>query len=268
MTTVVRPDLSARTAISKSALNGFDACQTAAWFDLHQRRPLIPQERITFGSAVDAGVEVIAKFLRAGQTVVMEQAMLAAAEVVDRDEVAVDLDEVEHALTRYMVECAGQHDWSLVRTQEHIAGVLPDLGEVDGHPDLWFPHDAIWDIKTGAREKKDEPTVELGWYALLAAEVVGEPVPTVGYETWARTARPHWQRLSFEVTDELLRWTVERAAAYVRAKRADAVLNRNAEVPVNWAMTGGPKYGPSSCATCQYADLCSIAYRGVSDDAA
>jgi len=264
-TLVKRDDLSTRKALSKSALVGFEYCQTAAWFDIHYRKPLIPAERITFGSAVDAGVEMIAKYLRAGQTIVHEQCMAAAVEVSERDSIDLDLDEVDKALTRYVIEVAPHHDYSMVRTQEHIYGELPDLGEVDGHPDLWFPGVLIEDNKTSGREKKNEPSFELGFYALLAQEVVGEPVPKVGYATWVRTSRPHWQRLEFDVTDELLRWTVERAAAYVRAKRADAVLNAKAETPINWSFTGGPAWA-GKCADCQYAPECTIAYRGGSDD--
>lgn len=265
MTLVKRDDLSTRTALSKSALTGFDICATKAWHDLHHRLPLIPDEKITFGSAVDAAVEAAITYLRMEQPVDEAVCLAAAQEVIDRDAVAVDLDEVERALTAFMVQVAPHYDFRFARTQEHITGELPDLGEVDGHPDVWLADGRIFDVKTAKREKPDEVTLELGFYALTGADHSGKPVPSVGYWTWARTSRPHWQVLEFPVTDELLRWTVEKAAAYVRAKRADAVLNAKAATPVNWAMTGGPKFGSSSCASCQYAPQCAIAIRGDSN---
>ena len=49
MTLVVRDDLSHRTELSKSQLTTADFCQTAAWFGIHDRRPMLPSERLTFG---------------------------------------------------------------------------------------------------------------------------------------------------------------------------------------------------------------------------
>lgn len=258
---VKRDDLSLRTALSKSALTGFDICASKSWFDIHYRLPLIPDEKITFGSAVDAAVETAIKFLRSEQTVDEVTCLAAAQECIDRDGVEVSIDEVEHAVLRFMVEVAPHFDFRFARTQEHITGELPDLGPVDGHPDVWLADGRIFDVKTSKREKPAERTLELGFYALIGQEYSGKPVPAVGYWTWARTSRPHWQMLEFPVTDELLRQTVEKAAAFVRAKRADEMLNAKAATPVNWSMTGGPKFGASSCHTCQYAPMCAIAPR-------
>lgn len=269
MTTLVkRDDLSTRTALSKSALVGFDICASKSWFDIHYRLPLIPEEKITFGSAVDAAVETAIKFVRMEQPVAEDVCLAAAQEVIDRDGTEVDLAQVEAALTAFMVQVAPHYDFRYAKTQEHITGELPDLGPVDGHPDVWLADGRIFDVKTAKREKADEPTVELGFYALIGQEYAGKPVPAVGYWTYARTSRPHWQVLEFPVTDELIRWTVEKAASFVRAKRADEVLNAKASTPTNWSMTGGPKYGPASCLTCQYAPMCAIAVRGATDDAA
>jgi hypothetical protein len=92
-------------------------------------------------------------------------------------------------------------------------------------------------------------------------------VPEVGYWTWVRSSRPYWQQVSFPVTDELRRWTVEKAASYIRAKRADEVLNRDAAEPTNYTFTAGPM-NRSLCGTCQYAPTCAIAWKGAADDAA
>lgn len=270
MTTLVkRDDLSARTALSKSTLTGFDICASKSWFDLHFRLPLIPDEKITFGSAVDAAVEAAIKYLRMGHTIDEEVCLSAAAEVIERDGVAVDLDAVAKALILFVAQVAPHYDFRHARLQEHIVGELPDIGEVDGHPDVWLADGRIFDVKTSKRAKFDERTVELGFYALTGAEYSGAPVPAAGYWTYVRTTRPYWQILEFPVTPEWLRWTVEKAAAFVRAKRADEVLNRGATAPLNWSFTGGPKYGSASCGTCQYSPMCSIAIRGEStDDAA
>ena len=57
--TVERPDLSQRTALSKSVLTAFELCETKSWWGLHDPRPFITNEKVVFGSAVDAGVEVV-----------------------------------------------------------------------------------------------------------------------------------------------------------------------------------------------------------------
>lgn len=271
--TIPRPDLSKRKAVSKSALTSFDSCQQQHWFDLHYRLPLIPQERISFGSALDRAVEVVIAYLRMGQPVDFDVADLAAEEKVREDGVDVNLDEVRHATRRFVTDIAHEYDWRLARLQEHLSATDPDLGDLDGHPDIILPVDDdtvdVVDIKSSNRAKANEPTVELGFYAFLTNLAEGKRVRRVGYFTWVRTTKPYWQTLWFPVTDELIRWTVERTAAYVRAKRTDERMNGKSESPQNWSMTGGPKYGNGSCLSCQYAPMCSIAYRvEVSDDAA
>ena len=88
---VVRDDLSARTALSKSTLTEFDVCATKAWHSLHHRAPLIPDEKITFGSAVDAAVEQAIGYLRSAQAIDEPVCMAAAHEVIKRDEVDVHI---------------------------------------------------------------------------------------------------------------------------------------------------------------------------------
>jgi hypothetical protein len=267
MTLVVRDDLSSRTALSKSALTGFDICGHKAWHDIHHRLPLIPDEKITFGSAVDAGVEAAIAYLRMGQPIDPAACYAAAAEIVTRDKVDLVFGGIERAIEDFLVQVAPGFDFAYARLQEHIAGESPDLGPFDGHPDVWLADGRIFDVKTAKRAKPETPSLELGFYALIGQEYSGKPVPSVGYWTWVRVARPYWQRLEFPVTDELLRWTVEKAAAYVRAKRADELLNKNAAEPVNWTFPSGPSF-PTACASCQYVGICAIARKEVSDDAA
>jgi hypothetical protein len=262
---VVRPDLSRRTVLSKSALITFDMCQTQSWFSLHDPRPLIPNERITFGSAVDAAVEMIVAALRSGQTVPMQTVMAAADEVIARDDVAVDRDEVEKAAEDFVVQVAPHYDFAFARTQASIDITLPDLGDCGGHPDIVLRTNDVFDVKTAKRAKPEEPTVELGFYALLVETETGKPVEKVGYWTRVRVSKPYWQVLEFPVTDELRRWTRERAGAFVRAKKADTIWNAKSAKPINVSFGGGPKF-PTLCSDCAYAPAnggpCALAYRG------
>lgn len=265
---VVRDDLSRRNVLSKSALTTFDMCQQQSWFDLHERRPLIPNERLTFGSAVDAAVEQIVVMLRSGNPIQMPRVMAAVDEVIARDDVAVERDEVERAAEMFVPQVAAHYDWAYCRTQPSIDITLPDLGDINTHPDLILAGNLVRDVKTGMKAKPDEPTLELGFYGLCVEAETREPVPTVGYFSWIRVARPYWQIREFLFTDELRRWTRERAGGYVRAKKADEVLNRKTPSPRNYSFPGGPKF-PSLCADCAYAPAnggpCQMAYRGTEE---
>jgi CRISPR/Cas system-associated exonuclease Cas4 (RecB family) len=269
MTLTTRPDLRNRTGLSKSALNTFDLCPTQAWFELHARRPLIPSERITFGSALDAAIEQVVSSLRAGTPVIETVALAAAAEVMERDQVEISLDEIERAVGRFMVEIAPKEDWSFCRLQPAIHEEVDGLGEVDGHPDIVLASGDVIDVKSAKKAKPEAPTIENGIYALLVEAETGKAVARTGYAVWVRIARPYWQRLVFPVTDELRRWTRERAAGYLRAKKADEVLNRKTPNPRNFTMASGPKF-PSLCETCAYAPAnggpCQIAWNGGSTD--
>jgi hypothetical protein len=72
-------------------------CQQQSWYDIHERRPVTPNERMTFGSAVDAAVEQIVVMLRSGNPVEMARVMAAVDEVLAREDTGVDRDEVERA---------------------------------------------------------------------------------------------------------------------------------------------------------------------------
>jgi CRISPR/Cas system-associated exonuclease Cas4 (RecB family) len=248
---VVRDDLSRRNVLSKSALTEFDMCQASAWHSIHHRLPIIPNERMTFGSAVDAAVEQIVVMLRSGNPVELNRVMAAVDEVIAREDTGVDRDEVERAAEMFVPQVAVNYDWAFCRTQPSIDITLPDLGDINTHPDLVLRGNVVRDVKTGKQAKPDEPTLELGFYGLCVEAETNEPVPTVGYFTWVRVARPYWQVREFAFTDELRRWTRERAGGYVRAKKADEVLNRKTPEPRNYSFPGGPKF-PSLCDDCQY----------------
>lgn len=265
-TTIPRPDLSTRTALSKSALATFDFCATKAWHELRHRLPLIPAENITFGSALDRSIETVITYLRMDQPVDFDLADANAAAKAEEDGIETDLADVRHATRRFVTDIAPNYDWRLARLQEHLTAVHEDLGDLDGHPDIVLPR-RIRDVKSSKRAKPNEPTVELGFYGVLLELAEGETVEDVGYLNWNRQGK-RWQELVFPLTDELRRWTIEKAAAYIRAKRADVALNAKTANPVNYSFTAGPKNG-SLCGSCQYSPMCDIAYRGeAGDDAA
>jgi CRISPR/Cas system-associated exonuclease Cas4 (RecB family) len=256
----MRPDLSDRTALSKSALSTFEWCQTESWYKLHHPLPFITNEAVVFGSAVDRGVEVYITAARAGLTDTdladlhiraMDDAVMAIQE--NPEEVAPDLEDVAKALRTFHRDIIPSLDWRGVRTQQSIRLELDGLGECDGHPDIIFGDNRVADIKTGSKAKQTARTLELGFYALLVEAETGEPVPSVSYITYARgLTNPRWSVVTEPVTDELRRWAYEGAAAYVRAKKADEVLNRKAETPGNYSFSGGPAWA-GKCAGCAYA---------------
>ena len=81
---------------------------------------------------------------------------------------------------------------------------------------------------------------------------------------YVRAKKPYWQIAEAPVTDELRRWAYEKSAAYVRARKADAVLNRNGTAN-NYSMTGGPRFA-GLCTDCPYnpalGGSCLIALQG------
>lgn len=271
MTLVVRPDLSKRTSLSKSALVQFDLCQTKAWYSIHDPKPFVPSEKTSFGSAVDAAVEKVIEAVRDGQTIDRSLARAAAAEVIERDEAGVDLDAVDHAVAQFVTSVVPEFDFSGAATQVHLDVSLEGLGPTDGHPDIILSSGAVWDVKTG-NPKQTARTPELGLYALLAEATTGEPVPEVGYVYYNRKlVSPKWGTVREPVTDEFRRWAYERAAAFIRAKRADETLNRKAAVPQNFSFPGAAAF-PSLCLDCPYAPAnggpCALAYREEVSDVA
>lgn len=278
---VVREDLTNRTALSKSVLAQFDLCETKVWNGLHDPRPFVPNEKVVFGSAVDAGVEVMVKALSSGQPIQLERAYSAAAFVVERDQVELVFSDVERALEDFERDVAPKFDWALSVTQASITAELDGLGECNGHPDIIMADGSVLDVKTSGRAKT-LPSLELGFYALLL-EASGQPVPFVGYLNYVRLAKPYWhgyakrpdgktmgEPILAPVTDELRRWSYEKAAAYVRARKADVALNAKTDTPLNWSMSGGPKFD-GLCSDCPWSPAmggnCLIAVRGeVSDD--
>jgi len=153
-------------------------------------------------------------------------------------------------VVEFMDEIVPKYDWALSVTQASITATLDGLGECNGHPDIIMGFGSVWDVKTSGRAK-EVPSLELGFYALLMEEHSGQPVPSVGYFNWIRLKKPYWQIAEAPVTDELRRWSYEKAAAYVRAKRADTLINAKSAAPQNYSFPGSAKF-PSLCADCPW----------------
>lgn len=269
---VVREDLThrdPRERISKSFVQQVQNCGQRAWYQIHDPRPWVAPEKVTFGSAVDAGVEVIVKALAGGDDPDVARAHLAAMLRVDGEQNRPDDAEVLVALERFA-------DWSVVHevywpgtaTQTHIRIELPGIGEVDAHPDLLLPQGfedprvgTIVDIKTAKAAKPANAAAtsytELGLYSLLVdASGAGARPMSVAYWTYVRSKKPWWQEVTAPVTDHLLSVARHRVAAVARGIEADALLNDGVAVPVNSVFLTPPRYG---CGDCQWQPDCSWA---------
>ena len=251
--TLARPDLSTRVALSKSALVGFDLCSTKAGFELTQRLPMLPSEKVSFGSALDGAIEHVIVGARDGTPAL--DTMTRVAEAIEAVEVkdGMDLptDELMRAVNGFRAEVLPNHDWSGVATQPDLWAEIPGLGQVNGHPDVVMADNRIWDVKSSSREKP-MPSLELGLYAVLLERAHEVIVPEVGYLTWVRSGRGRWVTQRMTVDAELRRWVWENARRYAMAREKDAFY-------------GGPKF-PGLCTDCQYNPAnggpCAIAFRG------
>jgi CRISPR/Cas system-associated exonuclease Cas4 (RecB family) len=251
--TVERPDLSTRTALSKSAVVGWDLCATKAGYELTERRPLILNEKISFGSALDAACEALITGHQKGWT--EEQAMKAAADAVgfitERDSIEIPIDEMDKAVTGFWREVIPRMDLTDAVLQPSISAEIAGLGPVNGHPDIILANGSPWDVKS-SRYKKDLPSVELGLYAILVEEATGREVPEAGYLTWVRSGRGRWEIQPWPITSEVRRWAWARVNQYARAVETGAFF-------------GAPKF-PGLCTDCQYAPAnggpCEIAWNG------
>lgn len=267
---VVREDLSKRDPrerISKSFVQQVGNCGEKAWRSIHDPRPWVAPEKVTFGSAVDAGVEVIVKALAKGETPDLVTAHHEAMLRVDGETNRPDDGEVQTALRKFADwSVVGEVHWPGAVTQPHIRLELDGIGEVDAHPDLLLPQGfeddrigTIVDIKTGKAAKPANAAAtsytELGLYALLVAET-GETPMSVAYWTYVRSKLPYWQEVAAPVTPHMLRVARHRVAAVARAIEADALLNDGVAVPTNSVFTAPPRFG---CGDCQYQPDCTWA---------
>ena len=278
----MRPDLSQRTGLSKSALTTFAMCGQKAFQRKYYPRPFLKTERVTFGSCLDAAVESVIINARADEAPDIARALEESRAISERDDIAIDQAEIETALGAFVADVLPTLDWHDCATQAHIHVSLYDWGEVDGHPDLILSTNAVWDVKSARDPKPTARTIEGGLYAMMVAEKSGEPVPEFGYLVWVRdgqywqgfgpdargerelksgprkgqmTPTGHYIPVTF-VDEELLRWTFETVSAYVRADKIDDVLNAKRLAkglpPENFSFPSGPVRG-SICKDCEYS---------------
>lgn len=253
---------SARDYISKSFVAQVEACGQKAWRSIHDPRPWVAPEKVTFGSAIDSGVESIIKALRDGSEPDLELAQHEAMLRVDGETNPPDPAEVATALRRF-AEWSVVHEvaWAGAVLQAHLRLELSGIGPVDAHPDLLLASGdrigCVVDVKASSRAKPANAAAtsytELGLYALLVEADTGRAPDSVAYWTYARTARPWWQEVRADVTFAMLRGAQSRVAAVARAIEADALLNDGVAHPTNSVFVTGPRYG---CGDCQYRDDC------------
>jgi hypothetical protein len=259
---VERPDLSKRTALSKSEISTGTWCELQAYHSRTTPRAWIVTPDMTFGSAVDAAVEIAVVALRAGMAIPVDRCLAAAAEVSLRDDNPVNLDEVEEAIHQFGIAIAPMYDWSEAKTQQTIRVPIDGLGECEGHPDLILG-DLILDVKTAKRAKSEDDIyfgTELGFYALLRMRETGDPIRHVGYLTWIRVKKPLWQPLVVPVTDDLLAEGMTHARRQMNLRKLiDTVHSKGADPT---AFFSGPRFD-SKCLDCAFVDLCEVGQRRV-----
>jgi len=239
-----------RERLSKSFMQ--TACGEKAWLSIYDPRPWVAPEKVTFGTAVDAGCSTYIAMARMGDPAAMDMdvAYLAAADAVASETNRPDFDEVQQAIDAFT---ALPYDWSYCRIGAQAGTAkaytirleLPDIGTVDCHPDIVLRNHEIWDIKTSAHSKQEDAAAtsdtELSFYGICYEAYTGETVPYVGYLTWVRSKKPYWQQVGAPFTDEM------RARAYAHARRWAAAIKASSEDFNPFVF--GPKYG---CADCQY----------------
>ncbi len=257
---VVRPDLTTRTALSKSEISLGEWCGIQGFYARTAPRKWIVTPDMTFGSCIDAAVELAITALRAGQPIPVDKCLAAAAEVALRDEAEVNFDEVEEAIHQFGVVIAPMYDWSNALLQHTIRVNIDGLGDCEGHPDI-IVGDLILDVKAAGKAKTEDGiyfSPELAFYALIRERETGDPVRHVGYLVWVRTQRPKWQPIVVPVTADLLAEGMTHARRQVHQRKLiDTVFAKGAD-PAEFF--GGPKFD-TKCLTCAWADLCVTGQR-------
>jgi hypothetical protein len=269
----------AREFMSKSFLTTAELCGQKAWFDIHRKKPFPVVERVVFGKAVDAGVQVVIAGVNAGHasddiSELVDATIFKVLEDEERraENAGIDpgpieqvvVDDVRTAVLQFQFEVLRQFDFAFASTQHEIRLELEGVGMIDAHPDIILRDNSIFDVKTASRAKASTAASgsvrELGFYAVAREREVGRLVPTVGYITWVRSTRPYWQIVTATVTDELRRASLAVAQMTKRALIADERMNADAVKPENWSFASGPAFS-GLCSDCQHRVECPI-YEG------
>lgn len=257
---VTRPDLSTRTALSKSELTTAYWCELQSFHSRSDPRPWKPTPDMTFGSCVDAAVEIAITALRSDQAIPIDRCLAAAAEVALRDDNPVNLDDVERAVEQFGIAVAPSFDWSEALTQHTIRVSIDGLGDCEGHPDV-IVDGVILDVKASGKSKNEQAIVfapELPFYVVIRERETGEPVERVGYLTWVRSQRPMWQVLTVDVTDDMRAEGMAYARRQIQRRRLiDTVAEKGANPDDFFS---GPRFD-SKCLDCAWRDVCATGQR-------
>lgn len=257
---VTRPDLTTRTALSKSEISTGEWCGIQGFYARTQPRKWNVTPEMTFGSAIDACVELAVKALRAGQAIPHEIFQRVGAEIAVKDDNPVDLDELTKAMRQFENAVAPMFDWSNALLQHTISVEIDGLGACEGHPDI-ICDDLILDVKAKDKSVNENAirfSSELPFYAVIRMRETGDPITRIGYLVWVRTQSPKWQAVTVDVTDDVLAEGMARARRQVNLRRLiDTVASRGAD-PAEFFK--GPAFD-SKCLTCAWADICETGQR-------
>jgi hypothetical protein len=251
---VERPDLSQRKGLSKSLITDAEQCEQRWWLQKWHPVPWRGNPDTEFGRCLDAGIQLIVEYARAGTPLDIDRAKAAAEEMespVD-GELTVDQDEVGVGLELFVTDVLPHFDWAYCQTQAHINVPMFNWGKGDGHPDLILSSGAVWDVKSG-RKARSAKTLELAYYAFQMEASTGEMVPEVGYLMFVRAKEPYWQGFgrdelhqrelksgpnkgqlvtaghpipNYYPDKDFLDWAYNRISAMIRADKADTMINR------------------------------------------
>lgn len=259
---VERPDLSRRTALSKSEISTGEWCGIQGYYSRAEPRPWNVTPEMKFGSCLDAAVEIAVKALRADQPIPVATCLAAATEVAQREELDVDLNEIEDAIHQFGVVIAPRYKWETALSQHTIRVEIDGLGACEGHPDFILG-DLIKDVKAKGKSVSNNDIwfgSELPFYALIRERETGEPVKHIGYWVWLRQVSPKWQDITVEVNADVLAEGMARARRQLHLRRLiDTVKERGAD-PAEFFV--GPKFD-SKCLDCAWRDVCETGQRRV-----
>lgn len=221
---------------------GADLCGERAFLDIYDPKPYFLNERMAFGTAVDAGIQHLIGFGEEG-SIATDWAMAA----LKPGSPAVDRWEVERALVDFAATILPVFSWTDALVQHQIRIEIAGLATIACHPDIILSDGTILDIKTAAKAKTataaQEAVLELGFYAFARLYETGRMPPRVGYVTWVRSTKPYWQIVMADVTQKMLDRAYARASTYRRAIEADMEHNEGRDDPENVAFPNGPRFG-------------------------
>ncbi|NBW12950.1 MAG: hypothetical protein EBR82_33510 [Caulobacteraceae bacterium] len=272
-----------RTGISKSLITSTALCNRKGWFAEKIRTadggrlPLVANERIAFGSALDEAILFIVEAVRVNEQWAIDEALARGVRAaMDRpNDGTIDWpkfsDELWTALRLFVEDILGggvnaplvDFHGALLQgiNGDSIRVNTRAFGEVIGTPDFIISgktrangRDLVLDLKSGARAKseRDLRSAEMAFYAYLYAQKWGGDLPDVGYLTFIRTKVPRFQIITGTATADHLRI----AEAYIATTKSVVARDTADEVG----------FTTSFCGSCEWAkpnptvgfDGCSI----------